>query len=502
MRKIVIVLIVIAVLAAGGWWLYQNKIAPKAEPEAAWEETTIRRGTLTALVNATGSVLPRQQTTLSFQNPGRVAEVLVEEGQSVRAGQVLARLDTTDLEFAVTQAELALRQAKAAYAQAQAALEQAQIGLNTAQAQLLRTQQGASAYDIAAANAAVESAKAAYRRLLAGPTPEEKRAARANLDQAEAALEQAQAAYDQVADRPDVAMLPQALQLQQATSAYEVAKANYELTLREPSEAEIASARSAIAQAEASLNRLLEGVSDEDLLIAQLAVEQAQVGVEQAQAGVEQAQVGVEQAQLSLDQAQSRLADAELTAPHDGVVTTVGVQEGELVGGQPAFVLTDLSEYHVEVTVDEIDIGRVTEGQPVTVTLDALPGEALSGQVEAIAETPSLEAGVVSYKVTIRLDPTTAPLRVGMTATVDIETERRENVLLAPNRFVRLDRATGQAFVDKLVNGEPTSVEIQIGLRDETHSEVLSGLEEGDVIVLITESSREQLRRAVGGPPH
>ncbi len=502
MRKIIVVLVIVALLGAGGWWLYRQKVAQEAEPEAAWEETTVQRGTLTALVNATGSILPEKQTTLAFQSPGRVAEVLVAEGDAVRAGQVLARLDTTDLDLAVAQAELALRQAEAAKAQAQAALEQARIGLSTAQAQLLRTQQGASAYDIAAANAAVESAKAAYRRLLAGPTEEEKRVARANLDQAEAALEQAQAAYDQVADRPDVAMLPQALQLQQATSAYEVAKANYELTLREPSEAEIASARSAIAQAEASLQRLLEGVSEEDLLVAQLAVEQARVGVDQAQAGVDQAQVGVEQAQLSLDQARSRLADAELTAPHDGVITMVGVKEGELTGGQPAFVLTDLSAYHVEVTVDEIDIGRVVEGQPVTVTLDALPGEALSGWVDAIAETASLDAGVVSYKVTIRLKPTTAPLRAGMTATVDIVTERRENVLLVPNRFVRLDRASGRAFVDKLVEGEPVSVEIQIGLRDETYSEVLTGLQEGDVIVLVTESSREQLRRAVGGPPH
>jgi HlyD family secretion protein len=192
----------------------------------------------------------------------------------------------------------------------------------------------------------------------------------------------------------------------------------------------------------------------------------------------------------------------ELIAPGDGTITMVGIKVGELSGGQPAFVLTDLSQHHVDVTVDEIDIGRVAEGQPVTVTLDALPGEMLGGWVDMIADTAQLDTGVVTYKVTVRLHPTDAPLRVGMTANVDIVTEQRKGILLVPNRFVRIDRTTGQAFVDQLVGGEVQSIEIQIGLRDETFSEVLAGLEAGDMVVLIKESSREQLRRAFQqGPP-
>jgi HlyD family secretion protein len=474
MRRALIVLVILAVLAVAGVWAYQNYFAQTNQPLEEQEEAVVERGSLVATVNATGTILPERQTTLSFNSPGRVAEVLVVEGEAVSAGQVLARLETRDLEFAETQAELAVHQAE--------------LSLTSAQVQLLRVQRDPAEYDIAAAEAAVESARATYRRLVAGPSEEEIQVARASLDQAKASLDQVQQAYNQVADRPDVALLPQALQLEQATIAYEAAQASFELAQRDPTEAELSAARSAIVQAEASLSRLQEDISDEDLLVAQLAVEQAQLGVEQAQ--------------LSLDQARHQLEGNVLTAPHDGVVTLVAVKPGELSGGQPAFLLTDLSQFHVDLTVDEIDIGRVFVGQAATFTLDALPGETLAGQVDEIAQTAEFDSGVVTFKVTIRLAPTEAPLRVGMTANVDIVAERREDVLLIPNRFIRIDRATGQAFVDRLAGAEFQSIEIQIGLRDEVSSEVLAGLDEGDLVVLVKESSRDQLRGAFQmGPP-
>lgn len=461
MRKTLISLIILAVLAVAGIWTYQNYFAEAEDlSQVEREEHVIEQGALSAIVNATGTILPKGQTTLAFRNPGRVAQVSVEEGQVVTAGEPLAHLETADLDFAISQAELALA---------------------AAQAQFLRIQQPPAAHDIAAAEAALKSARASYSKLLAGPTPEEIQVARTNLDQASATLAQAQAAYEQVADRPDVALLPQSLQLEQATIAHDAAKASFELTMRDPTEAELAGAASAVAQAEATLARLLEGVSDEDLLLAQIQVQQAQV---------------------SLDQARHQLDGTELTAPHAGTITYVGIQEGELAGGQPAFVLTDLSEYHLDVSVDEIDIGPVALNQSVNVTLDALPGTTLGGRVDRIADTAQLDSGIAAYNVTIRLNPTEAPLRVGMTANVDIVTEQREGILLVPNRFVRIDRTTGQASVDRLAGETIQPIEIQIGLRDESVSQVLAGLAEGDIVVLVKESSREQLRRAMEmGPP-
>jgi HlyD family secretion protein len=458
MKRVLIILAMLAVVVIVGLWAYQNFVAKAEQPQQQREDYRVQRGTLAALVNTTGTILPEKQTALSFRGTGRVADVWVTEGQAVHAGQPLAKLETTDLETSVAEAELALA---------------------LAQAQLLRAQRPASEYDLAAARAALESAQAAYQRLLIGPTKEEIQVARTNLDQAKAVLDQAQAAYNQVADRPDVAMLPQALQLQQATINYNAAQASFNLTQRKPSRAELAAAKSAIAQTEATLARLQDGLSAEDLMIAQLQVEQAQ---------------------LRVDQARNLLAGATLTAPHDGTITVVGVKQGELSGMQPAFVLTDLSRYHIDAMIDEIDVGRIAEGQPVTITLDALPGETLIGRIDQVAQTAQVDSGVVTYKVTISFDPTTAALRAGMTANADIVTERQDGVLLAPNRFIRVDRLTGKTFVDRLVGGQVQPTEIQIGLRDELSSEVLAGLEDGDQIVLIRASSREQLQQTFMQP--
>jgi len=141
----------------------------------------------------------------------------------------------------------------------------------------------------------------------------------------------------------------------------------------------------------------------------------------------------------------------------------------------------------------------VAAGQPVTITLDALPGETLRGQVVRVADTALPEAVVVSYLVTVRFDPTDAPLRAGMTANVDLVIERREDVLLVPNRFIRIDRGTGRVYVDKVVGGQIVPVEVQTGLRDETHSEILAGLQEGDVVALVQESTGTQLRQQMQG---
>lgn len=455
MKKLLIFLAVVAVVAVAGAWGYQNFVAKAAEPAAEREKAVVRTGDLVAVINTTGTILPEKETTLTFGGAGRIVEVRVKEGQAVHQGEALARLETAELEFAIAQAELTLA---------------------AAQAELERLHKPAAEPDVAAAQAALKSAREAYHKLKAGPTPEEIEVARANLEQVEAALKQAQMAYDLVAARPDVGMLPESLQLEQATIAYEAAEADFELATRPASKADLAAARSAIAQAEATLAQLRASPANLDLRIAQLQVEQAQ---------------------LSLDQARHRLEDAVLVAPHDGVVTSVAVRAGEVAGGQPAFVLTDLAEYHLQANADEIDVGRLAEGQPVTVTLDALPDAILTGRVDRIAETAQREGGIVTYRMTIRLTPSDAPLRGGMTADVDIVTERHEKVLLVPNRFVRIDRDTGKAYVERLAGEQIQAVEIVLGLRDELYSEVLSGLSEGDVVVLTKRSSRDELQDSV-----
>lgn len=455
-RKTILIVAAVALVAVGGFFLVRS-IGSGRSKAAQAETVTVTRGALTQVVNATGNVAPAQRSTLSFELSGRVAEVLVHEGDAVREGQPLVRLDAADLELALRSAEASLRAAQARYEQ---------------------TKAGPSAADIAAAEASLASATASYEKLKKGPTADEVAIAKANVERAEAVLKQAQAAYDRIAWRPDAGASPQALQLQQATIDYQTALANYRLATAGPSDSALKAAEAQIAQARANLERLKRTPTPEDLAIAQSQVDSAQVAVEQAK---------------------RRLEAATLRAPFDGVVEKVSVDVGQLVAaGTPAVVIADPSAFHILVAVDEMDVALVRVGQAVRISLDALPDTPIQGHVERIGLAGSQVTGVVTYDVRIAVDPTDAPLRTGMSATIDIVVAEKSNALVLPNRAIRTDAKTGQRYVQVLRNGQTVRVDIKPGIRDERYTEILEGPAEGETVVITTVSSGEQLRSLFG----
>ncbi len=431
----------------------------RATPEPDYETIAVVRGDISAVVSATGIVQAEREASLFFQTTGTIAEVNVVLGDQVSAGQVLARLDSADLELGLRQAEISLRQAQI-------------------QARQLEEEPGAS--ELAAAEAALASAQAAYQQLLKGSDADQLAAARASVEQARVALEQAQQAYDKVKDVPGAGMLPQSLQLQQATINYETAQAQYRVAARAATEAQLAQARAQIAQAQANLDRLKKGATEEQKALAQAAIDQAQLAVEQAQ---------------------RRLDNARLIAPWAGIVTAVNAVEGTLAQpGVPAFQLTDASRFHIEVQVDELDIASIAEGQPVTIEVDALSDQSLTGRVAKIAPTArTTSTSGTTYSVRVDIDPTDAPLRAGMSATATIVSNVREDVLLVPNRAVQRDRDTGQTFVERITPEGLQKVEVRLGLRDEQRSEVRAGLEEGDVLAIRRVSSLQRLQQTFSG---
>ena len=166
--------------------------------------------------------------------------------------------------------------------------------------------------------------------------------------------------------------------------------------------------------------------------------------------------------------------------------------------GAPAMTILNEDAYHITVQVDEIDIDRVEVGQPAAITLDALPDAPLTGTVSEIAPTSTSTTGVVTYLVTINIADDAANLRPGMSASAAITVDEIDAVLVVPNWAVRLNRETGEAFVlVRRADGTVEEVVVETGLRNESASEVLSGLNEGDVVVLTNE--REGLNFFGGG---
>ncbi|MCJ7619303.1 MAG: efflux RND transporter periplasmic adaptor subunit [Anaerolineae bacterium] len=452
-RAVIIAAILVAAGVVGYWFLQQGAVQTGATAQDL-ETVTVERGNIEATVDATGSVEPAAQVTLSFRTGGILSSLPVSEGDEVREGEILAEVNASELRLGVTQAQLALTSAEASQA---------------------KLAGGADVDDIQAARANLASAEAALARMREGPSADEITVAMADLRRAEIALQEAQELYDQYSWVSGIGALPQSVALQQTTINYEQAQAAYNITMQGPTESELRAAEAAVAQARGQLSALLEGASQEDLTMAQVAVDQARA---------------------SLELAQLQLEGATITAPFDGVVAFVGAEVNEQAApGSPMIVLIDPSGFHVEVSVDEIDVGQVELEQEARITLDAYPDEELQGRVEYISPVATEDLGTVSYLVRVGFDPSPVPLRSGMTANITIVTERRENVLLMPSRAISTDRDTGLFYVERLkADGEIERVEVEIGIQDATYTEVLRGLQEGDQLVIGGVSIRERLR--------
>lgn len=417
--------------------------APTTEPVA---EAQAAEGP--AVVSAEAFVVPVDEANLSFEVGGRVADIKVEEGDTVAKGDVLAQLDQTTYQASLAAAEAGLIEAEANLAKAQADLAkteasatpeqiaQAQAGLAKAQAALAERIAGPTEEAINVARAEVYAAQASLNEVLAGSRDEDVQAASAQLLQTEAEVRLAQADYDKfVYGDPKVAE-PYGVALQKATLAYEAAKAEYNKVVNGATEEAIAVARAGVAKAQAALAQAQAGATPEQIAQSQADVASAQAALAEleagatnediavAEAGVKIAEAGVESAKTGITSAQAELAKTELIAPIGGTIGNLNIEEGEIVqAGNPAISLGDSSRWQIETDdLTEIDVVNVRPGASVSISVDALPGEEFTGKVVRITPKSETKAGDVTYTVLIDItDGDTAKLRWGMTTFVDIE---------------------------------------------------------------------------------
>jgi HlyD family secretion protein len=190
-------------------------------------------------------------------------------------------------------------------------------------------------------------------------------------------------------------------------------------------------------------------------------------------------------AQARVDAAQATLDLAHLTAPFPGTVTEAFPLPGDQVTtGTTAFRIDDLSRLLVDVELSEVDINRVSVGQAVTLTFDAILGKEYQGQVTKVAQAGSVVNGVVNFTVTVELTDADEMVKPGMTAAVNIVVEEIKDAVLVPNRAVRLVDGDRVVFLMS-ESGMPEKVEIRLGSSSDTMSVVIGGdLKEGDQIIL------------------
>ena len=361
-----------------------------AIPEAAQAATTVDPATTVDTATAAeGKVLPLQWATLSFISGGEVAELLVEEGDHVKAGEVIARLRNDILKAAVAEAEAGLATIKANRASYLASLPK----------------------QVAATEAEIKAA-------------------------------QSQAASAASGRKNDAAIKDMESQLAQARYAQQRAEATvnmfYEFKLTDRSQFKTvqlsyANAVKATHSAEARLAALQSGSPSDRAASAQINAAAASQTAAEARLNQLQAELAgtatdtfaaqIRQAEAVLKAAQLALAETEITAPFDGTITTINVKTGEQAKlGSPAVVLADLSGWTIETNdVTEFKVPNVRAGQNAIIQFDALPELTLRGQVESIAAMSQLRSNDVVYPVQIKLVDSDPQLRWGMTVAVAFE---------------------------------------------------------------------------------
>ncbi len=371
MKKLVVALVLmfvaISVIACSG------APTPTAQPKP-----TLAAVKSSGKIVAEGKVIPSPNAALGFQSSGLVTAVPVTVGTQVKKGDVLAQLDSKQLELSLAQAD---------------------ANLASAQAKLNQLKKGPTAEDLAAAKQSLKSAQTTYDKLLK-PDTNDIAALKANVDKANAAVKQAQAAYDQVGGdtNPYANMLPQRVQLQSAYIDLQTAQTALNSKLS-PSDAQVQQALSAVDTAKNQLAKLTPNVDD-----------------------VAAAEANVKALQAARDLAAEQLSRTKLVAPFDGTIASVDVRVGEQAApGTPVIRLADTSNMQVETTdLTELNVVNVKEGDTATITFDAIPDLELSGKVTSIKGFGDNKQGDIVYTVVIKLDKQDPRLRWNMTAKVSL----------------------------------------------------------------------------------
>jgi len=445
------------------------------EEEANQQLVEVTRGDLTVTVNGIGNIVIPEERMLSFGSDDKVERVYVEEGDRVNKGDALAKLDTDTLELAVTQAELALTEQQVAITQAEVALTEKEVAVTQAEVALTEK-------EVAVTEAQVALETAEYNLFEAQDTYiwQDIRTAQSDVDEAQRYLDDALWNLNQ-STGPGVEFAQKIVI--HAQSRLDTAEDILEAMLAgtDPQEIVIKKLEVELAQQSLELAQLSQG-------LAQQSLEQARQSQELARQSLELEQQSLAQAQQSLAQARKQLDEATLTAPFDGVVASVYVDEGDSVSATTAIIhLVDLTSLELEVEVDEIDIPNVKIGERALINVDALPGVELEGEVAFIPPVSREEPGLVLYDVKIGFDvPQDFELRGGMSATADIVIDERKDVLLVPNQAITLDNQDNP-IVTVLVNELTQERRVVTGISNGSQTEILSGLSEGEVIVIVVE---------------
>ena len=469
--------LLILTLMGGGCLIYLQMVNSSAQKaRSKMLSVPVKKETLPITILANGTIEAKQSTNVSPDNSGRLKSLLVKEGDYVKVGQILARMDDSTL---------------------QGQFIQAQGSLASAQANLKKAIAGNRSQDIAQAQAQLEQAQANLQKAQAGNRPQDIAQAQARLKSAQANLIKAEDDFNRN---------------QQLYNAGAIS-----LQILNQQRAERDSAQAAVSEAQQALALQKAGSRTEDIEQLKAAVKEKQQALALQKAGtrtedIEAARAQVTQQQGNLKTIETQIQNTIIRAPFSGIVTAKYADPGgfvtpttsgsEVSSATSSSILSLASNYQVVANVAETDISKIKVGQSVTVIADAYTDKTFKGKVTEVAPQATVTSNVTSFEVKVNFTDPETLLRPNMNVNAKFDAGKLNDVLVIPTvAILRQKRGTG---VRVLTEKGAKFVPIKTGLTINSKTEVRSGLQGNEKVLLSapTGSQRNSDRnRPPGGRP-
>ena len=494
-------------------------------------------------INATGVIASQigTQVKIGSQVTGRILKLPADVGTHVQANQIVAVLDSPDIQAQVDQQKYAVSAAEASLAQAKSRLQQAEetAGFTRQQTTAQIAQADAALH---AAEAKVESSAAAARYQPTQTTAnirkseaalstaqsavkQQQQTIRQEIQQAQSSLDTAQATADNA--KRDVDRQRQLLKkgfiaqsvvdtadttYRQAAANLESMKANLDI-VREKTRADLQASQDQVDQAQATLaatqaGRFQDTVAEADLHSARETLRQSSAALALQKTNLSQDRIrlmAVEESRSALRQAQETVLETHaqlryqnaqhdktvIRSPINGTVLSITAQQGEVIAAGLAaptlITVADLDRLEVRAYVDETDLERVKLSMTAEVRVDAFAGRIFHGRVTKIASASTVKDNVVTYETTVAVSNPDKLLRPDMTTNVSFILSQRTNVLMVPSEAIHQETTRYIVYVLHPERKGTERVEIRkvdAGFDDGTHTEIRSGLRPGESVVL------------------
>jgi len=542
-KKIIIPLLLLLILGV----YFGQKALTNKKNETRYVTAAVEKGTLVVSVSGSGQISASDQIDIKPKVSADIVSVLAEKGEEVRTGKLIMKLDETDFQKAVNDAqtsletakleleelleppdELTLLQAENTLTQAQESKEKAEDNLNKAYEDGFNTVSNvflelpdvmAGLYDIIytstldktlwnvdyyANRAALYDEKALQYR-----------------DDTKSAYQKARQEYNQnfqdykSASRFSDTKTIEGLIDETYNTVRDIAEAikntnnliqfykdkfterglkpnslaETHLTSLETYTGKTNSHLSSLLSAQRSIQDYKDAIID-----AERSIEEKTLSLAKLKAGADELEIRakkivVQQKEDALLTAKQNLDNCSIYAPFNGILADIKVKKGDSVSSGTILASVITKQKIAEISLNEVDAAKVKVDQKATLTFDALPDLTISGRVSEVETVGEVSQGVVSYGVKIALDTEKAEIKPGMSVTADIITDAKQDVLLVPNSAVQSQQ--NENFVQVMENNTPRSQQVEIGLVNDTNTEIVSGLKEGDIVVTSTISSTQ-----------